>query len=783
MQEVRDVVRAILWMTCLFVVGVGTTWCDAQGSVQWLTWDDSPEGTPAELKVIESDADSTTLEVLIHGVFLEVIERETNQGTVPFSRLVLPRGSWSNYGTTTDVGKAELPVIRRYIAVLSDAEEAEISGRDGYEIDEESVSVLEPITVYPFQEFHSEEYPPLQFNLDEEFYGSSIPYPLRYDKPRYLRFQVEMFHHLGVAMVETYPFVYTPADRVLQVYRHYTVRVDHAGEGHPEPLPSTTTYEKMYGGLLLNYDQIKPLLPPARSGPWGNYLIIVPDKYYPNVMPLALWKRAKGLKVTVQTIPSQIENTVEDIKRAITNFYEEHPGSDVFVLLVGDVEDVASPVCEAYEWNELKENCGSDVQYARVAGDDVLPDLFLGRIPADDAANVDVVVNKILDYEKMSADGDKAWLGKALLVAHNQDYPGGYTACKESIRSYPYSFATPVFDTAYGGEEGVTNAYLKNLLEEGRGMVNYRGHGGADCWWTWAERGQSWYINPNVVSLTNGNKTPIIFSMTSLNNRINSRDCIGEAFVNLPVGGAVAYYGASADSGRMANDCLDRNLFRGAFEEGIDVLGAVVNWAQVSTMEECWGTGPYSSAYNANIYLLLSDPEMSIRTREPSLFGAVEYPEWVEAGDQSLEVMVKDAHGDPVSGALVTVRKFKGISASPDVDVIGYTQSDGRARFAISPTTPGGLSVTVLKQHYVPYEGDGPLRVIHTERDSESGHFSFSWQIEQDRDYAVYTADELSRPTSWKLLGISPRKDGLTMTLTDTTAGLSRSRFYRVEAR
>ncbi len=781
-EEVGDVVKAILLKVPVLIFAVAMTQCESGGEVQWLTWDDSAEGTPAEVNVIESDADGTTLEVLIHGFFVEQMQRETSLGTMDFSRIILPRDSSSSCGATTSAGSAELPVIRRYIAVLSDAEEAEISGPAAYEIDEASVTSLEQVTVYPFQGFHSDEYPQVGFNLDEKFYESRIPFPLRYDKPPHLGFEVEAFHNLRVARVEMYPFVYIPADRVLQVYRRYTVRIEHSGQGHPEPLSSSEMYERMYSGLVANYQQIRPLLPPARQGLCGSYLIIIPEKYYANVMPLASWKRAKGLSVAVQTIPSQIDNTADDIKSAIASFYEEHPGDDVYVLLVGDVEDVASPRCEAYEWNELKEDSCSDTQYARVTGDDLLPDLFLGRLPAGDAATVDNAVKKILDYEKMPGGGDKTWLGKALLVAHKQDYPGGYTACKERVRSYSYSFAAPAFDTAYGGEE-VGNPELRNALEDGRGIVNYRGHGGCDCWWTWGVRGQSWYINPDVATLANGEKTPIIFSISSLNNRISGSNCIGEAFVNLPQGGAVAYYGASADSGSAANNYLDRNLFRAAFDEGVHILGAVVNWAQVKTMEELSRSGAYSSGYNANIYLLLGDPEMSIRTREPQVFGSVEYPKWVEAGEQLLEVMVRDADGGPVAGALVILRKYKGSSASPDVEVNGYTRSDGKASFTISPATPGGLFVTVLKQDYVPYDGDGSFRVIHTERDADTGSFSFSWPIEPGRNYAVYVSDKLLPEPNWELTGISPGKEGLTMTLTDTTAGLARSRFYKVEVR
>jgi len=776
-EQARNLVRAVSALACVLFA--------APPQAGWLTWDGSPEGTPPEVKVIESDADSTRFEVVIHGFFMEEVEAETDPAAacsgMKFSRIFLPRDSMTNYGTTTSNGAAELPVIRRYLAVLSDADAVRIAP-NAYEIDEESVTTLEQVTVYPFQGFRSEEHPRLDFSFSDKFYTSAISYPIPYDSAPTLTFRIGLFHHLRVARVEMFPLVHIPSDRVLRVYRHFKVKVGHSGGERPEVPSSTPTYGKMYSTLIANYDVVKPLLEPPRTTRCGSYLIITPDKYYSNVMPLAWWKRAKGLTVAIRTIPSQIPNTPDGIKDAIRNFYAEHQTDDVFVLLVGDVEELASPVRQAYEWNELRPDCSSDIEYARVAGDDFFPDLFLGRIPADNAQEVDGIVKKILNYEKMSTGGDKTWLGKALLVAHKQDYPARYRACKESIRSYAYSYATPTFDTAYGAD-GATNTYLRSALNDGRGIVNYRGHGGADCWWAWGVGGQSWCITPDVSGLTNGARTPMIFSITSLNNRIKSTDCIGEIFVKLPQGGAVAFYGASADSGTIPNDYLDKNLFKAVLDEGIEPLGAAANWAQVRTMEELSGAGAFSAEYNANIYLLLGDPEMPVRTRPPLSFGVVEHPQWVEAAEQTVQVVVKDADGDPVPGALATVRKYKGTSASPDVEVQDYTDGDGKVNFAISPKTRGGLSVTVLKQDYIPYDSDSSLRVIHTERDLVSGSFSLSWQIEPGKSYAVYTSDSLWPEPNWSRLGITPEKEGLTMTFTDTTAGSARFRFYKVQAR
>ncbi|MDP2896066.1 MAG: C25 family cysteine peptidase [bacterium] len=748
--------------------------------MQWLTWDDSREGTPPEVQVIESDAESTTFEIIIHGFFLEVVEKETSLGTIAFSRIFLPRDANVNYGATPYVGQAELPVIRRYIAVLSDAEDALIAS-DAYEIEESAVSTVEGVTVYPLQRPSSEQYPPAQFDLKEKFYTSSMPFPLDYAEPRVLTFDVEEFHRLRVAKVEMFPFVCVPSEQRLYIYRHFKVKVEHSAETIAAPVPPTILDEEMYGDLVANYEAIRPFLPPTLPVRQAYYLILVPQRFLTEILPLVWWKRAKGLEVSVMTLPGQIPNTPETIEGAIEAFYDSHPIGDVFVLLVGDVQDVASPTCSAYEWNELTEETSSDIQYARVAGDDAIPDLFLGRIPADNEQDVENIVAKTLQYERLRGETDAAWLGKVLLVGHKQDYPGSYTACNESIRSYRYLFATPSFDTAYGGG-GATNLDIRRAFNEGKGIIAYRGYGGADCWWTWGVAGQSWCINPDVANLANDGKTPVVFSVASLDTSIRTEDCLGEELVELPQRGAVAYYGAAADAGSAPNEHLDRNLFKAVFDEEIHFLGAVVNWAQIRTMEEFSGEGFFSAAYNANLYTLLGDPEMSMRTRRPLVFGTVDYPPWVEPGEQNVEVVAKNPNGGPIRKALVTVRKYKGVSASPDVAVSGYTDDEGTARFAIAPATRGALSVNVLKQDYIPFDSDYPLRVIHAERDPSVGAFSFSWQGDPQKTYAVEISDRMGFQAEWRLLGISPERDGLTLTVTDPAAASEPSRFYRVVA-
>ena len=65
----------------------------------------------------------------------------------------------------------------------------------------------------------------------------------------------------------------------------------------------------------------------------------------------------------------------------------------------------------------------TDNRYVTVSGADILPDLNIGRLPANTAAQATAMVDKILAYEK--ATPDPAWQHNVLFVSDNLEDGGG----------------------------------------------------------------------------------------------------------------------------------------------------------------------------------------------------------------------------------------------------------------------------------------------------------------------------------------------------------------------
>jgi len=354
---------------------------------KWVTFDRTPEGTPPDIVLLdESDKDSTVFEIIVHGVWVEQVKVEGER----YQRLWIP-----GLSTTQEVGKPELPVVRELIGIVTDAESAYIDEVERIE----PPLVLEDYNIYPYQqdtkdcEGYNEPGP---FEIDQGMYDSDTPYP--YEDCHVG--EIKKWLRLKVANVTTNILKYRPASKVLEVYRHLRVTLKHTGDAlNKALLPVKESAEMMFNGVVLNAKKLAHYFG-LRVG--VKYLILTANRFVNDIQPLAVWKRCKGLEVTIKQVPKDIANTTAAIKAFIRSFYNQSWTYDLYVLLVGDVGDIKTG---SYT-SPIDGSVGdSDHTYECVDGTDSYPDLFLGRISADDSADVCEIVRKILTYEQIPPSG------------------------------------------------------------------------------------------------------------------------------------------------------------------------------------------------------------------------------------------------------------------------------------------------------------------------------------------------------------------------------------------
>jgi PKD repeat protein len=550
---------------------------------EWISLDGSTEPVQPEVTVIVSNDSRTVIEYNLSGFTRESMNHDGHE----YQSLRLP-----GHFTTLDVGKPQLPVINKLIAVPAGA-------RLSVSVAQANAILLDGYNVYPFQTPLKETETPQRFDMDEAFYHmQSNPYPgdIAVAGTR------GQWRHLNVVKLIVQPFQFNPAAKELTVYTDLRIRLDFEegyGYGVTTDRPISATYDRIYSSAILNYDLLD--LPKGNGdGPDAPYdmLIIAEDIYVDNMNSFVAWKNSKGISTQV-TAMSTVGSTVADVKNYITQEYNNNNIS--YVLLVGNETDI--PMYTGYGFV-------SDYYYSLIAGSDNYADIAIGRFCVHSEANCNTMVSKSVAFEQNPPAGD--WLDNTVLVANWELAPGKYQGCKEEIRTATYSYLAPDFTTQYGastanGGDEASNADVIASINAGQRLVNYRGHGSETAWTYWNVYGEYFGL-PEVASLNNGAMTPVIFGIACLNaNLSHTTNTLAEAFT-LDSEGAVAYLGASDPSYTTANHTYDKQLYLSTFHDGVPAIGDISNIAATRIINDHGSTG----LTNARMYFWLGDPTLEI---------------------------------------------------------------------------------------------------------------------------------------------------------------------------
>lgn len=135
-----------------------------------------------------------------------------------------------------------------------------------------------------------------------------------------------------------------------------------------------------------------------------EYLIVTDPAFRSAADNLATAKASAGISTRVVetgTGTGKAGTTPSQIKSYIANHYDDCLIQLKYVLLLGDAEHIAPWYNRTYGLSFISPDTpGSDLEYSLLVGNDLLPDVALGRIPVDTLSEANTVVNKIINYEQ-----------------------------------------------------------------------------------------------------------------------------------------------------------------------------------------------------------------------------------------------------------------------------------------------------------------------------------------------------------------------------------------------
>uniref|UniRef100_A0A7C6A7W8 Gingipain domain-containing protein n=1 Tax=candidate division WOR-3 bacterium TaxID=2052148 RepID=A0A7C6A7W8_UNCW3 len=501
--------------------------------------------------------------------------------------------------------------------------------------------------------------------------------------------RAQKFRDLLVAPLVVKPFRYDKKNDQIIFYKNIELKIK--GIAKYRHCDVSSAFDLIYRNTVLNYESF------GLSKPQG-YLIIVPDEFYNNILPLARWKEQKGWYVTVTKLSQIGGNNRELIKNYIANAFQTWQIPPEYVLLVGSKDKIQS-------FQSLGLNFVTDYPYSLVSGNDNLADVLVGRLPADNASELDVMVAKIIGYEKTPYLSDTLWYHRGLMVATTYQEGGGrvWTALetKRWVREKMLNAGFGKVDTVFHDPPyQYPNApeTIRVLVNAGVSIINGRGWGNSDGWQ------YPTFYRSDVQSLANGWKLPVITSIYCGTGNFNANPCFGEVWLRAgtptaPKGG-VAFFGASwmATSTRF-NNCIDYGIYWGIFQENITDCASAMYRGKIELMNN-FPLPCDSTMLRAHLetYNLLGDPSLQIWTAVPKVI-SVEHRPTIPIGGNYFPVRVTDYNGQPLSGALVSLWK------ASEVKEVDYTDASGFVALSIKPTTADTMFITVTKPNRIPYCG------------------------------------------------------------------------------
>ncbi len=346
----------------------------------------------------------------------------------------------------------------------------------------------------------------------------------------------------------------------------------------------------------------------------ADYVVIGPRDFLEAAEPLLSLRRSQALRVeavSTEEIFSEFgfgEARPEAIRDFLAYAYHEwRKPSPRYVLLLGDgtydfKDYLATGVANRVPPFVVKTSflwTASDPAYAAVNGEDVLPDMAIGRLPAANADELRVMVEKLLAFESAEKRGP----GEVVLVADNPDSAGDFERDAEEIAGILSPREPRKIYLARLGVEPARQAIL-DAFDSGASLVSYMGHGGIQLW-----AQEDIFDTSRVGALAPRSEQPLVLTLNCLNGYFHFPyfNALSEELLKAEGKGTIAAFSPSGlslnEPAHVLHKALLREILSGRHRRlGDAVLAAQAAYADSGALPEL-----------LSIYHLFGDPAQRLR--------------------------------------------------------------------------------------------------------------------------------------------------------------------------
>lgn len=448
--------------------------------------------------------------------------------------------------------------------------------------------------------------------------------------------------------------------------------------------------------------------------------------------------------------------------------------SPSYVILFGDAS-----------W-DFKKNLGQDVNENFVPSygnpvsdnwfvcfdgpDDVLPDMFVGRIPVANLNQAEIIVDKIIAYENTPS---ASWKKNVLFITGGFNSSEQRTFMNQSaflINNYvtPPPASCRVFQinkTTEGYFEGEKKQEILDAMNHGMMWVNFLGHAGSRTW-------DLMFNHPDIDELNNNDKYPFITSMTCHTGRFAEPEgsSFSEHFLTTENKGAVGFWGTSGWGYVFQDNILLRNLFLATFVDTIHSLGKATTLAKIKLWES-YGGGIYNVS-TIHQYTLIGDPVTDLTLPEKADLT-------IGPSDVTFAPSAP-AEADSFVSIKIRIQNW-GLATKDSVTIAGY-DIQGNEFVPIVPSlskSPVGLEDSVIVpwnlkdqagEHILRFVLDEENKIDEINEENNSNNFQI---------YVYSSKLTISRPFEFQV--VSPRQVALQVNNPAFASSGEIQRFYQFE--
>lgn len=367
----------------------------------------------------------------------------------------------------------------------------------------------------------------------------------------------------------------------------------------------------------------------------ADYLIITDPSLAAEANRLVAYHQTQGLQplvVYVQDIYDEFNYGQADpaaIRAFLQYAYDQWSMRPAYVLLLGDgsydflnykgygLREMVPPLLAPVD--RTMGETATDNRFVAVHGDDILPDMYIGRIPAANADQAKTMVDKILAYP--GAPGGGTWDREIFLVSDKPDAPNYNNFIQASDRMYDWLgtaaptytrtrvYYNPAASSAPWVYTAIAAARTALFAEFNQGALfwNFMGHASEHQWV--ADR--LLHVE-DVPALANGLRLPVLLEMTCQTGQFHlaqasfASECLAEQLMRRAGGGTVASWSSTGWGMASGHDVMQQGFYEAVFSSGLRQLGPAVAIGTVRA---------YNAGYNdlVDTFVLFGDPALFVR--------------------------------------------------------------------------------------------------------------------------------------------------------------------------